>query len=265
MVRGWAVSGRSRHGGVLLSGGRERLRETVPNLVRESANGLFLRVPSGRPAWQKTQVKVPLPESDGSAVRLSLLYISRRNQFRGIVQLGFRPPSHGKSLIRAMRGRVVTAMEAVQFPCVFAGRGRRRLARLPALPRRPRPARRPTGRLRRPCRPGQRDRRHPARCELAAMPHPLRSRFAEPGPQVGPALGHHPAADRLRTTRHRRREGPDAARPGRSGGQVPQSSHHLDAAQHDVLAFTVFTAFPRESWRQIWSSNPQKRLNKEFR
>ncbi|MFD9630754.1 transposase [Streptomyces violascens] len=30
----------------------------------------------------------------------------------------------------------------------------------------------------------------------------------------------------------------------------------------DVLAFT---AFPRESWRQIWSNNPQERLNKEIR
>jgi len=36
----------------------------------------------------------------------------------------------------------------------------------------------------------------------------------------------------------------------------------LDAAQHDLLAFT---AFPREIWRQIWSNNPQERLNKEIR
>ncbi|MGW2803039.1 transposase, partial [Streptomyces sp. NPDC001269] len=26
-----------------------------------------------------------------------------------------------------------------------------------------------------------------------------------------------------------------------------------------------FTAFPREIWRQIWSNNPQERLNKEIR
>ncbi|MGW1624084.1 hypothetical protein ACWCQR_34680, partial [Streptomyces sp. NPDC002172] len=31
---------------------------------------------------------------------------------------------------------------------------------------------------------------------------PLRPRTAQPGPQVGPAVGGHPAADRLRTTRH---------------------------------------------------------------
>ncbi|MGW5210992.1 transposase [Streptomyces sp. NPDC004051] len=37
---------------------------------------------------------------------------------------------------------------------------------------------------------------------------------------------------------------------------------HLDTTQHDLPAFT---AFPREIWRQIWSDNPQERLNKEIR
>ena len=27
----------------------------------------------------------------------------------------------------------------------------------------------------------------------------------------------------------------------------------------------AFTAFPREIWRQIWSNNPQERLNREIR
>ena len=27
----------------------------------------------------------------------------------------------------------------------------------------------------------------------------------------------------------------------------------------------AFTAFPKEHWRQIWSNNPQERLNKEIR
>jgi len=27
----------------------------------------------------------------------------------------------------------------------------------------------------------------------------------------------------------------------------------------------VFTAFPKQIWRQIWSNNPQERLNKEIR
>ena len=33
-------------------------------------------------------------------------------------------------------------------------------------------------------------------------------------------------------------------------------------AKDDLLAFTVF---PREHWRQIWSNNPQERLNREMR
>ena len=37
---------------------------------------------------------------------------------------------------------------------------------------------------------------------------------------------------------------------------------HLDTARADLLAFT---AFPKQIWRQIWSNNPQERLNKEIR
>ena len=43
---------------------------------------------------------------------------------------------------------------------------------------------------------------------------------------------------------------------------LPQAADHLDAARADLLAFT---AFPVEVWRQIWSNNPQERLNKEIR
>ena len=44
--------------------------------------------------------------------------------------------------------------------------------------------------------------------------------------------------------------------------KFPAAAEHLDAARADLLAFTVF---PRELWRQIWSNNPQERLNKEIR
>lgn len=44
--------------------------------------------------------------------------------------------------------------------------------------------------------------------------------------------------------------------------RFPEAAAMLIDAAHDVLAFT---AFPKESWRQIWSNNPQERLNKEIR
>jgi transposase-like protein len=40
------------------------------------------------------------------------------------------------------------------------------------------------------------------------------------------------------------------------------AAEHLEAARADLLAFT---SYPREIWRQIWSNNPQERLNKEIR
>ncbi|GAB3901793.1 IS256-like element IS1081 family transposase [Kibdelosporangium lantanae] len=44
--------------------------------------------------------------------------------------------------------------------------------------------------------------------------------------------------------------------------KLPKVAEHLDTARADLLAFT---AFPKQIWRQIWSNNPQERLNKEIR
>ena len=65
-------------------------------------------------------------------------------------------------------------------------------------------------------------------------------------------------------------EQPDAASVRTQHQQVvtaleakfPAAAEHLDEARDDILAFT---AFPREIWRQVWSNNPQERLNKEIR
>lgn len=44
--------------------------------------------------------------------------------------------------------------------------------------------------------------------------------------------------------------------------QLPAVHAHLDEARADILAFTVF---PKAVWRQIWSNNPNERLNREIR
>jgi len=65
-------------------------------------------------------------------------------------------------------------------------------------------------------------------------------------------------------------EQPDAASVRAQMAQVisaldekfPKAAEHLEYAREDLLAFA---AYPREVWRQIWSNNPQERLNKEIR
>jgi putative transposase len=44
--------------------------------------------------------------------------------------------------------------------------------------------------------------------------------------------------------------------------KLPAVAAHLEEARTDILAFTCF---PKEIWRQIWSNNPNERLNREIR
>ena len=44
--------------------------------------------------------------------------------------------------------------------------------------------------------------------------------------------------------------------------RFPKLGPLMDDAKAEVLAFT---AFPREHWRKIWSTNPLERINKEIK
>ena len=44
--------------------------------------------------------------------------------------------------------------------------------------------------------------------------------------------------------------------------RLPQVCEHLAGAREDILAFT---SFPEGLWQQIWSNNPNERLNREIR
>lgn len=44
--------------------------------------------------------------------------------------------------------------------------------------------------------------------------------------------------------------------------KLPRSAKHLEGAREQILAFADY---PHQVWRQIWSNNPNERLNKEIR
>ena len=123
--------------------------------------------------------------------------------------------------------------------------------------------RRQAGHQRRPPGPGGRHRQRAGRRELAALPHPFHAQPAGQGAAARPADGRLAGPHDLRPAAPRGRLGP--ARPcGRAAraGRFGDAADLLEPAAADVLAYT---AFPRGCWRQIWSNNPQERLNREIR
>ena len=94
------------------------------------------------------------------------------------------------------------------------------------------------------------------------MPHPLRRQPDVRDPEVVLAVG--------QGVLHSVYDQPDAGTVNAQFDRItdtlreklPAVAEHLEAARADILAFTTF---PKEVWRQVWSNNPNERLNREIR
>src|SRR5207245_261372 len=98
--------------------------------------------------------------------------------------------------------------------------------------------------------------------ELAALPHP---RHAQPLTRV-PKSAQSFVATMVRTIFAQPDAGTVREQHARIvdqlEGRFPEAAALLDEAGPDLLAFA---SFPKEHWRQLWSTNSLERLNKEIR
>ena len=106
-------------------------------------------------------------------------------------------------------------------------------------------------------------RRGARRRRLAALSNPLHAQPAGQGAEGGPADGGDAGAHHLRAARRANRSPPSTPEWWSSSGQ--SSPRRRGCSSTPVPTCWPSPAFPKEHWRQIWSNNPQERLNKELR
>ncbi len=99
------------------------------------------------------------------------------------------------------------------------------------------------------------------RC-LAALPHPLHREPPRPRAGTRPAAGRHAGAHHLAQTRAEDAWAQHARVVDKLADTFPEAAALLADGAEDVLAYT---AYPKETWKRIWSNNPQERLNREIR
>src|SRR5699024_6385955 len=116
--------------------------------------------------------------------------------------------------------------------------------------------------LRRPPRAGRSHRRHAAGRLLATLPNALRGELDEPDSKTSWPW--------VKTLLHSIFDQPEKDEVHAQFDRVldalweklPRSAEHLESAREEILAFA---SYPKKIWRQIWSNNPNERLNKEIR
>ena len=126
----------------------------------------------------------------------------------------------------------------------------------------PRPERGQAGDIRCAFRSESSDRRRASRLLLAALSHPLHAQPALQGTEERTGAGGHARAVGLRSADDQGSVAQHERVCEELGRRFPQATELLQDAAEDVLAFTTF---PESVWRQIWSNNPQERVNREIR